>query len=168
MLCGTALDLSGHGLWLQMRGFGGLVTDPVGGNNDRRTVIMTPTDVVHQRRVAAVTYAIESKNVAETARVLGSARRHADRLSGLVYSISKTCVQNLLGGHGMGRRSQRHVLLDNGCWWHNQPTHPWWWSSVRSPNTERPGSDSPDRLISTSLRSGEHTEPGDRQIASPR
>ena len=29
---------------------------------------MTPTDVVHQGRVAAVTYAIESKNVAETAR----------------------------------------------------------------------------------------------------
>ena len=36
---------------------------------------MTPIDTVHQRRVAAVTYAVNGGNVAETARVFGVSRK---------------------------------------------------------------------------------------------
>lgn len=36
---------------------------------------MTPTDIVHQRRVAAVTHAIDGGNVSETARVFGVSRK---------------------------------------------------------------------------------------------
>lgn len=36
---------------------------------------MTPIDIVHQRRVAAVTHAIEGGNVSETARVFGVSRK---------------------------------------------------------------------------------------------
>lgn len=123
---------------------------------------MTPTDIVHQRRVAAVTHAVDGGNVSETARVFGvsrktihewknlfeaygpeglrpkdrrppaqpnatptwvldellrlavtepglGARRYADRLADAGYDISKTCVQNLLNRHGLGRRSQRYA-----------------------------------------------------------
>ena len=36
---------------------------------------MTPVDIVHQRRVAAVTHAVEGGNVSETARVFGVSRK---------------------------------------------------------------------------------------------
>jgi transposase InsO family protein len=158
----AALGLTGKGWWLQMPGFGGLVTDPVVVNDQRRPVTMTPTDIVHQRRVAAVTHAIEIDNVAETARCFGvsrktihawkrlfetygpeglapkqrrrpaqpnatptwvvdevvrlavtepglGARRYADRLSTVGYSISKTTIQNLLNAHRLGRRQHRYA-----------------------------------------------------------
>lgn len=37
------------------------------------------------------------------------ARRYADRLADAGYEISKTCLQNLLGRHSLGRRSQRYA-----------------------------------------------------------
>ena len=36
---------------------------------------MTPTDIVHQRRVAAVTHGVEGGNVSETSRVFGVSRK---------------------------------------------------------------------------------------------
>lgn len=36
---------------------------------------MTPVDIVHQRRVAAVTYAVKCGNVSETSRVFGVSRK---------------------------------------------------------------------------------------------
>ncbi len=121
---------------------------------------MTPLDIVYQRRVAAVTHAVEGGNVSETARVFGVSRKtihqwkklaethgmgalrpkerrrpampnatptwvvgrllrlavleptrgarwYADELGADGYEISKSCVQNLLNRHGLGRRSQR-------------------------------------------------------------
>jgi hypothetical protein len=44
------------------------VTDPVVVHDQRRAVTMTPTDIVHQRRLAVVTYAIEIGNVSAAAR----------------------------------------------------------------------------------------------------
>ena len=69
------LGLTGKGSWLQMLGFGGPVTDPVVGNNSRRLVTVTPDDIVHQRRVAAVTHAVGCGNVSETARIFGVSRK---------------------------------------------------------------------------------------------
>jgi transposase InsO family protein len=48
--------------------------DPVVGDY-RRTITVTPVDIVHQRRVAAVTHAIEGGNVSETSRVFGVSRK---------------------------------------------------------------------------------------------
>jgi len=50
-----------------MLGFGGPVTDPVVYDNYRRSVTVTPDDIVHQRRIAAVTHAVGGGNVSETA-----------------------------------------------------------------------------------------------------
>jgi transposase InsO family protein len=121
---------------------------------------MTPVDIVHQRRVAAVNHAVEGNNVAETARIFGvsrktihkwkkladdhgidalrpkerrrpsqpnetpswvvdqllqlaileptrGARHYADRLGGAGFQISKSCVQNLLNRHQLGRKADR-------------------------------------------------------------
>jgi transposase InsO family protein/transposase len=47
---------------------------PVVNHNDRR-ITVTPADIVHQRRLAAVTHAIEIGNVAEAARRHGVSRK---------------------------------------------------------------------------------------------
>jgi transposase InsO family protein len=41
----------------------------------RRTITVTPVDIVHQRRVAAVTHAVSGGNTSETARVFGVSRK---------------------------------------------------------------------------------------------
>lgn len=123
---------------------------------------MTPADIVYQRRLAVVTYAIDLGNISAAARTFGvsrksvhdwmnlftsygaaglrpkdrrpsaqpnatptwvvdelvrlailepgsGARRYADRLAEIGYHISKTTVQNILNGHGLGRRADRHA-----------------------------------------------------------
>ena len=64
--------LTGRGWWLHM--VGGQVIIPVVNHNDRR-ITVTPADIVHQRRLAAVNHAIEIGNVAEAARRAGVSRK---------------------------------------------------------------------------------------------
>lgn len=162
---------------------------------------MTPTDIVHQRRLAAVAHAIKIGNISQAARDVGISRRkisewkqtyeaygpealrpkpqraarpanttpdhiiermlrlavtdpsgdarsYADQIAHDGYAISKSCVQNHLNRHGLGRRSQRFEaagrlalfttglltsatmaeLRDDGpygfCHW--SPTPAWW------------------------------------------
>jgi transposase InsO family protein len=133
--------------------------DPV-VSDYRRTITVTPIDIVHQRRVAAVTHAISGGNKSETARVFGVSRKtihgwtklaethgmealrpkqrrppqmpnatptwvveqllqlvileptrgarfYAARLGRNGHVISKSCVQNLLNRHGLGKRADR-------------------------------------------------------------
>lgn len=54
--------------------FGAAVMDPV-VTQLREAITVTPIDIVHQRRVAAVTHAIEGGNVSETSRVFGVSRK---------------------------------------------------------------------------------------------
>jgi transposase InsO family protein len=62
----------GHELRFHL--FGGLVMDPV-VRRLQEAITMTPTDIVHQRRVAAVTHAVTGDNVSETSRVFGVSRK---------------------------------------------------------------------------------------------
>lgn len=41
----------------------------------QEAITVTPSDIVHQRRVAAVTHAAEGGNISETARVFGVSRK---------------------------------------------------------------------------------------------
>jgi transposase InsO family protein len=49
--------------------------DPVVVSDHRRAITVTPLDIVHQRRVAAVNHAVEGGNVSETARIFGVSRK---------------------------------------------------------------------------------------------
>jgi transposase InsO family protein len=48
---------------------------PVVNHNHRRWITVTPTDIVYERRLAAVTYAIEIKNIKRAAGVFGVSRK---------------------------------------------------------------------------------------------
>ena len=62
---------------------GGRVMFPVVGNNYRRLITVTPTDIVHERRLAAVTHAIEIGNTSEAARRFGVSRQSLHRWKAL-------------------------------------------------------------------------------------
>ena len=64
--------LTGHGLRFHL--VWGPVMDPV-VSRLQEAITVTPVDIVHQRRVAAVTHAVAGGNVSETARVFGVSRK---------------------------------------------------------------------------------------------
>jgi len=65
---------------------------------------MTPIDIVHQRRVAAVTHAVEGGNVAMTARVFGVSRK-------TVHQWKKTA--ETYGMDGLRPKGRRHPQMPN-------------------------------------------------------
>lgn len=66
------LGLTGHELRFHL--FGGPVMDPV-VSRLQEAITVTPIDIVHQRRIAAVTHAVDGGNVSETSRVFGVSRK---------------------------------------------------------------------------------------------
>ena len=77
----NSLELTGQEWSLHM--VGGQVMFPVVGNNYRRLITVTPTDIVHERRLAAVTHAIEIGNTSEAARRFGVSRQSLHRWKAL-------------------------------------------------------------------------------------
>ena len=66
------LELTGHRLRFHL--VWGPVMDPV-VSRLQEAITVTPVDIVHQRRVAAVTHAVAGGNVSETARIFGVSRK---------------------------------------------------------------------------------------------
>jgi len=87
-----------------MLGFGGPVTDPVVYDNYRRSVTVTPDDIVHQRRIAAVTHAVGGGNVSETARIFGVSRK-------TVHQWKKTA--EAYGMEGLAPKERRRPAQPN-------------------------------------------------------
>ncbi len=120
--------LTGHELRFHL--FGGPVMDPV-VSLLQEAITVTPIDIVHQRRIAAVTHAVDGGNVSETSRVFGVSRK-------TIYQWKKTA--ETYGMEGLRPKDRRRPrcrtpprrgLSTSCCSWRS-------WSRPGGPLLRRP------------------------------